>query len=180
MQKGLKKLRCNESDPEENTPLMLALYRSNENISFKEVNRPNEYGVTALMIASILSHHKHAVVLLEHGADTSAKDSRGRTALDHALGNILENVTLLLLSRGAHCNIEQLRLFFGNGWRGFPAWSRFGSAAIYPKQFADGVAIPWLLCCKRKLRKLPKDIRYLMIEYLAVAWLNLIHDGRRK
>ena len=47
-----------------------------------------------------------------------------------------------------------------------PEWNRFtGTALYYPKEFND-IAITWLMCCKQ----LPKDIRYLIIEYIARAW----------
>lgn len=51
-------------------------------------------------------------------------------------------------------------------------WNRFKTYKYYPDTFNRDIARVWLLCCKRckLLKKLPKDIRYLLIEYFAGAW----------
>ena len=49
-----------------------------------------------------------------------------------------------------------------------PRWSRFDTYDLYPRAF-NRIAFKWLLCCKRL--KLYKDIRYLILEYIARVWL---------
>jgi ankyrin repeat protein len=55
-------------------------------------------GATCLIFAATFNREPIAKMLVEHGADTTARDARGNTALDHAkmqgitpLINLLEN-----------------------------------------------------------------------------------------
>ena len=83
----------------------------------------------------------------------------------------------MLLARGAR--IYRLYTYFPpkiekvvRNWRFYlPRWSRFGSARYYPREFND-IAIHWLLVCTR-LKVPPKDLRYLIIEYIAEAWKTI-------
>ena len=49
-----------------------------------DVNTTNFNGATALIFASTFKQVAIIKMLLEHGADTTVKDDRGNSALDHA------------------------------------------------------------------------------------------------
>jgi ankyrin repeat protein len=52
-----------------------------------DVSAQDEYGLTALHLASLYGHVDIARMLIDHGADVSAQDEDGSTALHLALEN---------------------------------------------------------------------------------------------
>ena len=64
-------------------------------------NVTNEYGETAIMVASESGYDAIIDYLLDHGADINIKNKDGDTALDIAKYNNCGNTAALLLSRGA-------------------------------------------------------------------------------
>jgi len=55
-----------------------------------------EGGFTPLHEAALTGQSNLALLLLEHGADITAKDSTGKTALDHALAGKHDAVASIL------------------------------------------------------------------------------------
>lgn len=67
--------------------------------SQEQCNTPDEYGFTALHLATDRGHVEVVRYLLQSGADASIQDSEGATALDTA--RILENEKLILILEDA-------------------------------------------------------------------------------
>ncbi|MBD0287928.1 MAG: ankyrin repeat domain-containing protein, partial [Flavisolibacter sp.] len=55
----------------------------------------NANGATALTFAATFGHLKIAELLLQHGADVTIRDARGKSPLDHAV--IQENEKMVML-----------------------------------------------------------------------------------
>lgn len=98
-----------------------------------------------------------------------------KTALGLAVKMGFDKICKLLLSYGANPSLvtdcyfsPEIKLVFKNWKTYLPPWSRFNACKFYPVAFTV-IALEWLLCCKR-LNVFPKDIRYLMIEYIAEEW----------
>lgn len=62
-----------------------------------QLEAPNAYGQTPLLVAAGNGSSRVATLLLKHGADVNAKDANGKTALDLARVNNNENMVSLLL-----------------------------------------------------------------------------------
>lgn len=106
-----------------------------------QVNLKCRWKSTALLKAAVRGHTKIVELLLAHGASVCVTD----IIFTLEINRILDN------------------------WKTYlPKWNRFKTCKYYPREF-NKLALAWLLCCKR-LKVFPKDIRYLMIEYIAVAW----------
>jgi len=66
-----------------------------------DVNAQNNYGDTALMIASKRGHTEVAKLLIEEGADVNAQDTLGNTALLWASRSGHTDIVKLLIEAGA-------------------------------------------------------------------------------
>lgn len=93
-------------------------------------------------------------------------------ALSCAAGARHTEICKLLLSYGAklprnYDNTDYspiIATILNNSRSYLPDWNRFKTCKYYPREFNVDIAFTWLLCCKRFIPKLPKDIWYLMIE----------------
>ena len=85
-------------------------------------NEPGYEGVTPLMAAAIGGYPSIAAVLLDHGAALNACDECDQTALAHAICQGNDDVTELLLNRGADPGAEN--------WLAFSFAVRFGSVPL--------------------------------------------------
>jgi ankyrin repeat protein len=61
-----------------------------------DVNLSNNNGTTPLIFSCMYNKIESVKVLIEHKADTSAKDSEGKTALDYARENSFSEIVDLL------------------------------------------------------------------------------------
>lgn len=61
---------------------MKYLYSLNEGAALSEINSPNEFGTTLLMVAVANRHLSVVKVLIELGADPKQVDNWGKSALD--------------------------------------------------------------------------------------------------
>ncbi|EAX98658.1 hypothetical protein TVAG_403400 [Trichomonas vaginalis G3] len=69
------------------------------------INKNNEYGQTALIIAAFYNNKEITELLLSHGANINEKDQNGDTALNYAaLKNSRKEIVELLISHGANIN----------------------------------------------------------------------------
>ncbi len=139
------------------------------------VNLQNKSGYTALILASWNGYIEVVKLLLNiEIININIQDNTGQTALVIASrkGNI--DVVKLLLGKGATIISESNRYSKKinevlTNWKIYlPRWNRFKTYRYYPKEFKN-IVILWLLICKRK-NFVSKDIRLLMIEYLAESW----------
>lgn len=109
---------------------------------------------TAFQMSIFHSNREIAVMLIAHGAGVECLNY-------NCFGDSKE--TLLLK--------KNLRL----EWKQhLPPWNRFITVKRYPKEFNFDIAFTWLLCCKQIMPKLPKDIQFLIIEWMARVWKNEI------
>ncbi|MCK4500450.1 hypothetical protein KAU11_08125, partial [Candidatus Babeliales bacterium] len=107
------------------------------------------------------------------------RDEDGFTAVDYAIKEGFAEILKLFLVRGMFiaplarikCS-DEIATMIRNKKHYLPRWSRFNTCKYYPREFNFVIARVWLLCCKRSklLRKLSRDVWYLMIEYFAEAW----------
>lgn len=65
-----------------------------------DINKPNSYMVTPLMIAVIKNHKETVAYLLEHGADPNKQEERGFTCLHYC-----KNVKIAKLLLDAGCDL---------------------------------------------------------------------------
>ena len=103
------------------TKLMYAIMKKGEikkeYMSESEINRKNEEGWTALMLAarnsSTYSSNETVKLLLDNGADVNLKNNRGLSALMLAVENSKKNssseIVKLLLDNGADVNLKKER-----------------------------------------------------------------------
>jgi len=98
------------------TPLMFAVRQGDENVSTVEIlinaganvnDVFSKSGLTPLMLSSIGGFEKITELLLNHGADPTAKDNSGNSVLHHAVINPNINIIKDLLAHGSNPN-EQL------------------------------------------------------------------------
>ena len=139
-----------------------------------KVNLQNCYGNTVLFDASRKEYIEIVKLLLNaETINVNLQNDRGGTALIYASrpGNI--EVVELLLAKGAavplkYCYSDDINEVLTNWKTYLPRWDRFKTFRYYPKEFQN-IATLWLLICKRK-NFVSKDIKLLMIEYLAESW----------
>lgn len=143
-----------------------------------QVNLQDESGMTALHWASHYGCTEAAKLLLAHiNIQVNLLNDGERTALYWASVRFNCGVMKLLLAHGAKVSMLNINeLHFSDrikkilkNWKYYlPRWNRFKTCKYYPTEF-NRLAFTWLMCCKR-LKVFPKDIRYLMLEYIAEAW----------
>jgi len=169
------------------SPLMRASYYGKTNIvklllqtAGVDVNLTNKYGWSCLMYASSFDHVSVVELLLDvEGININQQNKDGETALSWACYRNHPNVVKMLLAKGALITdyIEKQRKRYNeeintmlNSWKTYlPQWGRHNNYRYYPKEFND-IMLCWLLVSKKIRPKLPKNIRLLMIEYIADAW----------
>ena len=98
----------------------------------------------------------------------------GTSALDYAIKR--ENIsTIELLLRygatGGGSENKRIQSILNDRKSYLPKWNRFNTSKYYPKEFNE-IAIHWILCCKR-LKVFPKDIVYLILEYIGEAFKKI-------
>lgn len=142
-----------------------------------DINMKSIAGETPLMYAVRLRRLSVIASLLSRKAlDINAQNLRGDTALVCAAkcsSNSALKMILLFSPRfpwdckAQYSSVIQETL---KQWRlNLPRWNRFSNAhKRYPLKVNE-MAVHWLMCCKR-LGVFPKDIRYLIIEYIADLW----------
>jgi ankyrin repeat protein len=100
-------------------------------------------------------------LLLDHGADTNAKDDRGDTALMHAANRNFVQVAQLLIQRGAHVNdgLPVHRLL--RGWRGSESLPLLRLLLVYKPDLVakDGDGKNALECAQKRC---PPDVIKLL------------------
>ena len=154
-----------------------------------EINNQNENGQSALMCALFSGNAKCVKLLLDDPRiDINLLDNYGHSALLCAFGYNRRRIcyipqTKLLLSRGA--NVEEVFIYVQNtpflrisanaakvinNWKlYFPEFTRNAKTnKYYPTEFKER-AFNFILCCL-KSKSFPKDIIYLLLEYIARAW----------
>ena len=141
-------------------------------------NQCDDNGRTALYTAAEYGHAKCMKVLLKYGADVNIRNSYLATALHVACHGRKVNCVKLLLEYGAdtklldwyHRSVYDVSLYRNckealENWKTYlPKWNRYTTAARYPVEFNE-IAFAWL-----SSSKLPKDLKYLVIEYMAEIW----------
>ena len=179
----IESINVNLHDDDRDTALMCAskynyieiakILLENETIN---VNLQNCDENTALILASWFGYIEIVKLLLDNETiNVNLQDSSGDSALICASENNYIEIVELLLAKGAIIKIPANNNYsnYINGvltnWKTYlPKWNRFKTYRYYPKEFKD-IAIQWLLICKRK-NFVSKDIKLLMIEYLAESW----------
>lgn len=130
---------------------------------------------TPLIRAVNYNHNEICKLLLSHkDIDVNIEGDGDYNALDVVCNEKNIDIVKLILALGPKriCidtteDNPTLIAILENHRRYLPRWNRFTTAKYYSKEFNDR-AVVWLLCCKRfKNPKLPKDIQYLIIEYIA-------------
>ncbi len=177
----IKDINVNIQDDNKNTALILASYDNNKEIiklllehETINVNLQNKNGATALILASIKGNIEIVKLLLNvENINVNLQNSYKATALTSA--SIFRRIKIikLLLSKGT---TVPSKFSYSNdinevlaNWKTYlPRWNRFKTFKYYPEEFKDIVML-WLLICKRK-NLVSKDIKLLMIEYLAESW----------
>lgn len=164
-----------------NSPLIIAIRQPNRTCvrlllqcSNIDVNKKSIDG-TPPLTAAFFSDFEMFVMLVTHkDIDINSTDSHGHTSLYFA-SYINANVCLILLTRGArlpyNCTtgLDPIAVKQLTAARiALPRWNRFNTHKHYPLKVNETAKV-WLLCCKR-LGILHKDLRYLVIEYIADAW----------
>jgi ankyrin repeat protein len=98
----------NTTDKDKNTALMIAAQKSNGLQLIKSLlkkqpalNKQNNAGQTALMLAIRYKNIETALLLLQHKADIEIVDNTGQTALMHAASLGLSEIVEELLAQGA-------------------------------------------------------------------------------
>ncbi len=144
------------------------------NIETINVNLQNNCRDTALILASWNGHIEVVKLLLNiETININLQNCIGSTALIYT--SLKDNIEIveLLLAKGAtnavNSNYSNDINEVLSNWKTYlPKWNRFKTYRYYPKEFND-IAMLWLLICKRK-NFISKDIKLLMIEYLAESW----------
>ncbi len=138
------------------------------------VNLQNYYGNTALIFASKYNYIEIIKLLLTNKTiNVNLQNKHGWTALIWASKYNYIEIVKLLLNNGAttavNSNYSDDMNKVLTDWKTYlPRWNRFKTYKYYPKEFKNIVML-WLLICKRK-NFVNKDIKLLMIEYLAESW----------
>lgn len=83
-------------------PLISQLLSDSTTISQIDINKPDESGSPALLIASCFGYSEIVELLLDAGADVDAHDSRGWSALVWASNNNHTSIAKILMDHGAN------------------------------------------------------------------------------
>ncbi len=177
----VKTINVNIQDYGEDTALIYASLTGNIKIiklllehEGINVNLQAQNGRTALMCASQYNYIEIIKLLLEHESiNINLQNNYGDTALMWASKKGYVEITKLLLNNGAivpsnASYSDDINEVLTNWKTYLPKWNRFKTYKYYPKEF-NNIAMLWLLICKRK-NFVSKDIKLLMIEYLAESW----------
>lgn len=70
-----------------------------------DLNEPDSYGRTALMLAAYNGHTEIVGLLIEEGAEVNKQNTEGRTALMFAASGPFPETVTLLLNQGAKVNV---------------------------------------------------------------------------
>ena len=133
-----KRLKCWENEVDGWTPLMRATYKIHKIIDFSNINQQNHDGKTALYLCCRWGTRDNVKLLLKNGANPRIKNP-----INIVYARRDRTLYSLMLRYGAH----------------------MVPTASYPNELKR-TAFTWLLICKR-LKKVPKDLQYLMINYFA-------------
>ena len=150
---------------------IIKLLLTNETIN---INLQNYDGDTALIYTSLNGNIEVVKLLLNiENINVNLENNCGITAMMHASENGRIEIVKLLLSKGATVSVkydysDDINEVLTNWKTYLPRWNRFKTYKYYPKEFNEIVML-WLLICKRK-NFVSKDIKLLMIEYLAESW----------
>ena len=151
------------------------------------VNEVNFYEITPL-IQSIYRPIEYMRLLVEHKSiDLDLKDGDGESALSTSFCWSKHELVKLLLSKGA--KVEDWKNWFGVGskeerqetretmcsWRSYlpSPWYFKTHVKCYPQEFKDLAIVcmmVWSKLEKQFKKPIPKDIKFLLIEYVAVDW----------
>lgn len=141
-----------------------------------KINARNCIGDTALIMACKNCEIEVVKLLLKcRDIKLDVKYNIGFTALAMALRNNRFDIAKLLLAHGAKIPPKDSLLFgcykgFFSKWKSFlllPGY-RGVNARVYPQDFKI-MAKTWLLVCLR-FKMQSKDLRYLILDYIAKAW----------
>ncbi|KAF4785494.1 hypothetical protein HER10_EVM0006852 [Colletotrichum scovillei] len=141
--------KLNIVDELENTPLMVATDRKVESIMRMllcprtededlQLDVPDQYGLTPLMLAASLGYEVGVRVLLDSGADLGAicikswdsHESNMRTALDYAILHLQDNIVELILA-------EEYRSIFRDSWVEVP--DKISASRMMRSRFVETV-----------------------------------------
>jgi len=161
-----------------------------------DVNLQNKDGNSAFHDAACSGLTSVCELLLDMRADLKLHNNYGWTPLMFCIFNNKKNTTKFLISRGAICEKELLRMKELKNWKyGYkdkdltniivnwklylPQWNRFKTTKFYPSEFKE-LAITFIVCMKNYKvngKKIPKDLWYLILEYIAEVWLTVSYNG---
>lgn len=158
---------------------VIKLLLAHPEIDLDPIDRGYESPGNALHLAAENNHLQVVKLLLAHPkikVNHNHKDIL--SALERVAYTGCVEIMKLLLAHGAAVPnkiydkfYHENAFFILENWKThLPKWSRFGRvASYYPKEF-NQIAFQWLLVCKRLKPRLVKDLRYLMLEYIAEVW----------
>ncbi len=187
-----KDLDVNLQNNEGETPLLIACCWVGRDHVVKlllerkdiNVNLQDNIGQTALINACKYGFYNSVGLLLKRkDIKVNIQDNMGETALFYItrreyyfreLKDIVK-FTKLFLARGAIVDFSYTKMnsvmqkILNNRRIYLPRWNRFTTYRCYPKEF-NNIAFQWLLVCKRLDPKVSKDMKYLLLEYIAEVW----------
>ena len=142
------------------------------------VNKQNNYGNSALRISSIYGYTKIVKMLLQDKrTDVNPKTCK-RTCW---MGLLIMDIMKLLIAKGANSKnpLDPTSILeykdvsdILRHWKPYLPKFSIRTCKYYPEEFKD-IVITWLLVCKRKKKfKISKDIKMLMLKYIAEVWKN--------
>lgn len=154
-------------------------------------NKRNDSDFTPLMVAAMFGYTVCVDLLVQdHRVDVNVTTNNGASALWFAYYNDKIHVIKLLISHGANIEgiVDSVCEFARVSWTATPQhtstkvmdnWKSYlceftryaKSNKYYPREFKERAKV-FILCCVRMKRRFPKDIIYLLLEYIARAWKN--------
>ena len=128
-------------------------------------NCRNHNNVSLLAGLCAAGNYPRFKLLLEYGVDRDIIDDCLQSLVDEMWWDEdLLKYSKLLCSYGGTCIDTENHL--GNQRQYLPPWNRFTTAKRYPYEF-NKIAFEWL-----QNPNLPKDLLYLILEYIAEKWKN--------
>lgn len=138
------------------------------------INAQDKDGDTAFIYASSYGNVEMTKLFLNHcDTDINVLNIKGLNAIEEAASYKRVETLKLLLARGMSIQTKlkygtEINEMIRNKNTYLLPWNRFKTYKYYPAEFTE-IARHWMLVCLR-LKVFPKDLQYLMIEYIAEVW----------